>query len=236
VNVSLDSAECRTLRRKARTSTLEALGALGGEANRDAIRDWALAHGGFTARELAAPPPEAAGGKYRNAVRHQLSWTLTNLKREGLVENPKWSMWRLTAAGRPPVPSAVEKGPDARRLAELRAMSHRRYLQTPEWRRTRAAALLRAGNSCSLDAAHTERLEVHHSTYARVGAELVTDLVVLCRSCHELHHKEFGRPRREQSMDPPQSPRTENVQVSAAAPGKLERSGKMSLLRRLLAS
>jgi hypothetical protein len=99
--------------------------------------------------------------------------------------------------------SAVDELISEARLAELRAMPYPLYLKTPEWRRTRAAALLRAGNACSLDMTHTDGLEVHHRTYERLGAELVTDLAVLCHSCHQLHHNEYGHPRREQSPAPP---------------------------------
>lgn len=117
------------------------------------------------------------------------------------------------AAAARPVAQAI----DAERLAELRAMPYRQYLRTPEWKRTRAAALLRAGNACSLDVTHTENLEVHHRTYERLGAELMSDLTVLCHACHQLYHGENGRPRRKQSA-------------------KLAKSRKPSLLRRLLAS
>ena len=193
----MDPGERRTLKRKARTATIEALHAFGGEAERRAIGEWALANGGFTQRELTAPPPERAPEKYRRAIDHQLSWTLTNLKREGLLENPKWSTWRLTSAAFPETAAATQKPIDPERLAEpltpgrlaeLRAMKYQHYLRTPEWRRTRQAALLRAGNACSLDTTHTEKLEVHHRVYDNLGSEHVTDLVVLCHSCHQLHH------------------------------------------------
>jgi restriction endonuclease Mrr len=173
---------------------LHALTALGDDSRREAILERALADGGFTLRELAAPPPEGAGEKYARLVDHDLSWALTNLKRDGLVENPKWGTWRLISAALAPSEAAVDEPVAAERLAELRAMPYSRYLRTPEWRRTRAAALLRAGNSCSLDVTHTDDLEVHHRTYEHLGAELVMDLVVLCHSCHRLHHKECGRP------------------------------------------
>ncbi len=81
----------------------------------------------------------------------------------------------------------------ADRLAELHSMPYQFYLRTPEWRRTRAAALVRAGYACSLDVTHTRDLEVHHRTYERLGEELATDLVVLCHSCHQLHHHVDGR-------------------------------------------
>lgn len=59
------------------------------------------------------------------------------------------------------------------------------YLRSPQWRRTRAAALLRAGRRCAIDARHTEGIEVFHVTYDRLGAELPDDLVVLCPRCLE---------------------------------------------------
>ncbi len=190
------------LRQKVRTATLESLRALGGGAQRKQVLDWALAHGGFTSRELAAPSPEKAVEQYPRLVDYYLSWALTNLKRDGLVENPKWSTWKLTGIALTATAKPVAEAVSAKRLAELRAMPYPLYLRTPEWRRTRAAALLRAGNCCSLDAKHIDGLEVHHNTYERLGAELTTDLVVLCHSCHQLHHKQYGRPRRKQSTKP----------------------------------
>jgi hypothetical protein len=232
----LDEAERHVLRQKARTATLGALRALGGEARREPIREWALAHGGFTPRELAAPPPEGAAEKYPNLVDHDLSWALTNLKRDGLVENPKWSVWRLTAAAEPPTASAVDEPVDAERLAELRAIPYRDYLRTPGWRRTRAAALVRAGNACSLDVTHTDRLEVHHRTYERLGAELVTDLVVLCHSCHQLHHKEYGLPRREKPIAPARRRATTHnpAPVSAAKTSKRRKPSSLNARKRKL--
>jgi hypothetical protein len=206
VSQPLDKDEWRALRKKARVATLDALRDLGGEAQRRAIYKWALAHGDFTARELAAAPPERAEGKYRCAVDHQLSWALTDLKRDGLVENPRWNIWKLTGVATPAAATALVEPIGRERLAELRAMRYRDYLRTPEWRSTRAVALLRVGNACSLDVTHTEKLEVHHRTYERLGAELVTDLVVLCHACHQLHHQEQGLPgqgRHKDRLPPP---------------------------------
>jgi hypothetical protein len=200
---TLDDDERRALRRKAREATLEALRALGGEATRAAIRERALADGGFTPRELRAAPPEAAAGTYDYAADHALSWALTNLKRDGLAENPRWGTWRLAgAAAETPAP-LVDTPATEDRLAELRSMPYRRYLRTPEWRRTRAAALLRAGHACSLDVTHTAQLEVHHRTYERLGAELDGDVTVLCRACHRRHHAGNGRPRRTEQAKVP---------------------------------
>jgi restriction endonuclease Mrr len=233
VSIALDESERRVVRHKARATTLDALQALGGEGRRDAIREWALARGGFTSREMAAPPPEGALEKYPSFVDYALSWALTNLKREGLVENPSWSIWRSTTVADAPAASAVDEPVDAGRLAELRAMQYRLYLRTPEWRRTRAAALVRAGNACSLDVSHTEGLEVHHRTYERLGEELVTDLTVLCHACHQLHHKAYGRPRKERSRASA-SPGVAAESFTAKLNAEKGQRRKPSLLRRLL--
>jgi hypothetical protein len=80
------------------------------------------------------------------------------------------------------------------RLAELRAMSEREYLDSPEWQRTRTAALERAEHRCSRDRRHKDQLDVHHDIRVRIGAELPGDLVVLCRSCYEQRHKGISGP------------------------------------------
>lgn len=215
----LDRTERSALRRKSMAATLEALHALGGEATRAEIRERALADGDFTERELAAPAPEAAAATRPRLVDHLLSWALTDLKRDGLVDNPKWSTWRLAPADQRRAEPAGA-APDAQRREELWRMPYREYLKTPEWRRTRAATLERAGHRCSMDINHTKGLQVHHRTYDRRGAELPTDLVVVCEACHDLFHLAYGRP----------GPRW-----AAATPAPGEPSPGRGLLRRLLA-
>jgi 5-methylcytosine-specific restriction endonuclease McrA len=134
-----------------------------------------------------------ASSKYARLVDHELSWALTNLKRDGLAENPRWSTWTLTGVACESTPSIAAEPVDEARLTALRSMPYRLYLRTPEWRRTRSAALVRAGSRCSLDAKHVKGLEVHHSSYERLGKELESDLTVLCRSCHERFHAEPER-------------------------------------------
>lgn len=74
---ALNDTDRRALRRKARESTLRALHALGGEATRGAIHDWALQNTKFTEIELNAPAPRAAGDRYPTLLEHDLSWSLT---------------------------------------------------------------------------------------------------------------------------------------------------------------
>lgn len=238
----LDDRERRELRLRARAATLEAIRALGGEAHRSDIVRHALTEGAFTARELAAPPPPAAAAKYARMVEYELSWALTNLKRDALLENPARSVWRLAGAALQPPERVLDEPVYVDRREELERMSYREYLRTPEWRQTRAAALLRAGDACSLDVTHTTDLEVHHRDergYERRGRELAADLVVLCHDCHMLHHKVHGRPGRAQAT-PAAAPRSAArsdrppaVSVTTApAPTAPKRQ---SLLRRLLA-
>jgi restriction endonuclease Mrr len=230
VDVELDSGERRALRLKARAATLESLRTLGGTAGREAIRQRARVDGGFSPRELAAAAPAAAAGKYADLLDHQLSWALTDLRRDGLVQNPARGIWALAGAALESPESAVQAPAPAARLRELQSMPYRDYLRTPEWRRTRAAALERAGRCCSLDVTHTEDLEVHHRTYERLGHELATDVVVLCRKCHRLHHRECGRSRRPATAPPP----AVTPPMTAARSASNGRRRESSVLRRLL--
>ena len=222
VSTDLDDRERRDLSRKTKVATLNAIRALGGEAGRYEIRDRALHDGGFTPRELAAPAPAAKAAQYERLVEYRLSWALTNLKHDGLLENPSRGVWRLAGAAREAPAVACEEPVFVDRAEELQRMPYRDYLRTPEWRVTRAAALERAGHSCSLDVTHTEELEVHHRTYERLGRELAADLVVLCQVCHALHHQQFGRPGPRPSRPVSLAP------IAARAP--------RSLLRRLFSA
>lgn len=68
-------------------------------------------------------------------------------------------------------------------LDDKRGKKYAEYLQTLHWRRTRNAALMRAGYACE-DCGKRTGLQVHHLTYARIGAERPEDLCVLCDPCH----------------------------------------------------
>lgn len=70
---------------------------------------------------------------------------------------------------------------------ELRTMPYVDYLKTDYWQRTRQAALIRCDHKCMVCGSKTS-LEVHHNTYERRGQELPTDLIVLCRACHQTFH------------------------------------------------
>ncbi len=71
------------------------------------------------------------------------------------------------------------------RLAELRALPYKEYLRTPEWKRKRMGAILRADRRCQV-CNSPEQLTVHHRSYKRLGDEPASDLICLCRQCHDL--------------------------------------------------
>jgi hypothetical protein len=70
----------------------------------------------------------------------------------------------------------------------FQTMTYRDYLCTEHWYSVRRNALAAAGRRCQLCNAADQVLDVHHRTYERLGKEKLSDLIVLCRSCHERHH------------------------------------------------
>jgi hypothetical protein len=71
------------------------------------------------------------------------------------------------------------------------------HLESPAWHERRKVELDRAGHRCQICNVSAEEsvLDVHHRTYERVGREGPTDLVVLCRKCHDAFHKSGGLAR-----------------------------------------
>ena len=69
----------------------------------------------------------------------------------------------------------------------LHRMPYAMFLKTRYWQNRRNASLELAGHKCQLCNA-SESLQVHHRTYERRGYERDSDLIVLCKSCHQLFH------------------------------------------------
>ncbi len=74
------------------------------------------------------------------------------------------------------------------RTAMLKAMSYKKYLQTPEWQHMAGTTKKRANYRCQLCNNGDQILHAHHRTYERRGEELPKDLIALCADCHELFH------------------------------------------------
>lgn len=83
----------------------------------------------------------------------------------------------------------------ASEIAQMKAMPYTTYLKTFHWQRKRREALKTAGHSCQICNCqkHVSGLTVHHRTYERVGEELPADLIVMCRSCHDLFHGKLAK-------------------------------------------
>ena len=84
--------------------------------------------------------------------------------------------------------------PDAGLKLAIQSVSkksdYEEYLKTTHWQNERLGALSRASNKCQVCNGTVGGLNVHHRTYERLGKELPEDLIVLCRDCHALFHKE----------------------------------------------
>jgi 5-methylcytosine-specific restriction endonuclease McrA len=86
-----------------------------------------------------------------------------------------------------PSPSRIVSKRINPRAAALAAgySSYRAYLASPAWRQSpaRLSALRFAAGYCRL-CGNRRPLEVHHSSYERLGREKGRDLVAICRPCH----------------------------------------------------
>lgn len=61
------------------------------------------------------------------------------------------------------------------------------YLESAEWKRKRRRVLERDAHICQ-GCLSAPAAVVHHTTYRHVGAELLFELISLCRSCHDRAH------------------------------------------------
>ena len=70
-------------------------------------------------------------------------------------------------------------------------MEYPDYLRTAEWRARRGAVMLRDGGLCVMCGSPAR--DVHHLTYVRIYREFQSDLVAVCRACHDQIHNKRGR-------------------------------------------
>ena len=61
------------------------------------------------------------------------------------------------------------------------------YRKSPAWEALREKVFERCDNKCEL-CEKSQATEVHHLTYERIGKEELSDLLGVCRPCHELIH------------------------------------------------
>lgn len=74
---------------------------------------------------------------------------------------------------------------------EIRRELYRQYINSSAWRKRRAYEIALAGHKCrecGHDGTAGIALQVHHVSYANLGEETPSDVVVLCKLCHECRH------------------------------------------------
>lgn len=79
----------------------------------------------------------------------------------------------------------------AKSRARVKIKTHdeyKEYLETEWWRERRKKTLDYYGGRCAV-CNSAGLVDVHHRTYERLGQELDSDLIVLCRECHSRFHK-----------------------------------------------
>jgi 5-methylcytosine-specific restriction protein A len=70
---------------------------------------------------------------------------------------------------------------------------YREYMNSPAWRKLRKRVLVRDRYQCQTCGHISPHNDVHHKTYIRFKAELMRDLVTMCRYCHERLHERLER-------------------------------------------
>lgn len=78
-----------------------------------------------------------------------------------------------------------------RQLIDFKTKDYQSHLASPEWQELRRKVFRRCKGVCE-GCLERPAVEVHHLTYARLGDEMLFDLVGVCSSCHDRIH-----PRRE---------------------------------------
>lgn len=66
----------------------------------------------------------------------------------------------------------------------------KKYLKSPHWIEFAKVVRQFWDDKCCL--CNKPARDVHHRTYKRLGEELLQDVVLLCRDCHNKHHSKLG--------------------------------------------
>lgn len=77
-----------------------------------------------------------------------------------------------------------------------RSSEYEAYIKSPAWRRTADLIKRERGYVCKRCGYAGWNVEVHHLNYDRLGKELLSDLEVLCKPCHDEADKERARENR----------------------------------------
>lgn len=70
-------------------------------------------------------------------------------------------------------------------------MDYKAYLQGEHWKLMRRLRREVDNEQCAV-CGSSDKLNVHHKTYERIGAERLGDLITLCHQCHGKYHDKLG--------------------------------------------
>lgn len=73
------------------------------------------------------------------------------------------------------------------------ANNYEEYLQTKHWLLLRKEIYVKRNKQCEICHKRLKSYHVHHKYYTRIGFEADSDLMLLCKKCHENIHKEKKR-------------------------------------------
>jgi 5-methylcytosine-specific restriction endonuclease McrA len=92
------------------------------------------------------------------------------------------------------------KIPVAHIQVDGKALTYGQYMNSSAWQAKRKQAIIRACGKCQLCGWRPNKsaqgFNVHHNTYDHIGAEWESDLIVLCKECHDIFHKHRKHARR----------------------------------------
>ena len=77
--------------------------------------------------------------------------------------------------------------------------TYKEYLDSPAWQIKRDDVIKRDGGQCVCG---TPATQVHHKTYNNIGKEPLSDLVALCKECHDREHTPYVPPNPQPSTQP----------------------------------
>lgn len=75
----------------------------------------------------------------------------------------------------------------------LKKLQYSDYLKSDHWKNIRHKKLKNVEFKCQICNAEKTELHVHHNTYERKGQEYLSDLLVLCKECHNQFHDKIKK-------------------------------------------
>jgi hypothetical protein len=109
---------------------------------------------------------------------------------EGYVKTTKKEKYYLRQQVKEEEAQSPTWKPISKNELKKKRKEYKQYLETPHWKKLRIKIIMRDGFSCkNCNIGLTpSSAQVHHLNYKRVGCELDSDLVTLCRDCHKKEH------------------------------------------------